>query len=91
MFVATLICCGVVITLLLVLIISLICALIIIKKKEREWYTKESKFCYTISCPCDNPTEGPCKGYAKRPGDQAGSWYCSSSPNTLVDNNGKPL
>ena len=58
---------------------------------KEEWYTKESKFCYTISCPCDNPTEGPCKGYAKRPGDQAGSWYCSSSPNTLVDNNGKPL
>lgn len=53
--------------------------------------TRQSPFCYTIFCPCDNPEgepkQPPCFGYAKMPaGDN--QWYCSNAPNTLVDNNG---
>lgn len=59
--------------------------------------TKQSRFCYTIQCPCDitNPqsntpeqnSQPPCFGYAKMPSED-GNWYCSSAPYTKVDNAG---
>lgn len=48
----------------------------------------QSPFCYSIQCPCDNSTDGPCFGYAKRPGPRSGTWYCSSAPNALVNDDG---
>lgn len=56
--------------------------------------TKQSTFCYTIQCPCDNPggtpsnNPPPCFGYAKMPAETPGQWYCSNAPLTLVDDNG---
>lgn len=49
-----------------------------------------SPLCYTIACPCDDPTLGPCFGYAKRPGpaDKPDTWYCSNAPSTLVNASG---
>ena len=90
MFVATLICCIIVIVILLALLIGLIVAAVIIHKKRDLWFQHESKFCYMITCPCDG-SSGPCHGYAKRAGDISGSWHCSNAPNTLVDDEGKPL
>lgn len=84
---------GVIINIIMVLII---CVLLVLGfRYSNELNTCESKqspFCYTIYCPCDNQ-EGenpvaPCFGYAKMPGPN-GNWYCSNSPNTLVDNNGR--
>lgn len=49
-----------------------------------------STFCYTISCPCDDPKQGPCFGYAKRPSGD-GNWYCSSAPYTKVNDDGKKV
>lgn len=50
--------------------------------------TEQSLFCYTITCPCDDDSQGPCFGYAKRPAETDGQWYCANAPRTAVDNNG---
>lgn len=56
--------------------------------------TKQSTFCYTIQCPCDNPggeqssAPPPCFGYAKMPAEKPGQWYCSNAPLSIVDDNG---
>jgi len=50
--------------------------------------TNQSPFCYTIHCPCDSESTGPCFGYAKMPAAQSGQWYCSNAPLTIVDDNG---
>lgn len=50
--------------------------------------TDPSTFCYVIQCPCDDPTQGPCFGYAKRPAGVDGQWYCSNNPDLKVDNSG---
>ena len=48
----------------------------------------ESRFCYTITCPCDDQSKGPCNGYAYRStGD--GNFNCSFDPNIKVDSSGK--
>ena len=57
---------------------------------------KESPYCYSVQCPCDiDPVSGlpsaPCFGYAKKPGPQPNTWYCSGSASTLVDTNGNIL
>jgi hypothetical protein len=55
---------------------------------------QQSTFCYAIQCPCDpivnnNPT-APCFGYAQI--DLGNNQYrCSIAPNTIVDQNGKPV
>ena len=50
--------------------------------------TKQSPFCYTIHCPCDDPNAPPCFGYTKMPAENPGQWYCSNAPLTIVDDNG---
>lgn len=53
--------------------------------------TQQSPFCYTIHCPCDenNGTfEPPCFGFAKRPAEKEGQWYCSNAPLTAVNSDG---
>lgn len=47
----------------------------------------QSPFCYTIQCPNDLSTVGPCFGYAKMPVGN-GNWKCSNAPLTIVDSNG---
>lgn len=51
----------------------------------------QSPYCYSIQCPADPPASGPCFGYASRPGPTSGTFYCSSSPTTAVDKDGKPV
>lgn len=51
----------------------------------------QSPYCYAIQCPCDNQSSGPCFGYAKMPGPQEDTWYCSNAPTLLVDDNGNPV
>ena len=50
---------------------------------------QQSPYCFTIKCPCD--TGGACNGYASRPGPEPDTYYCSSSPNLLVDSTGNPV
>jgi hypothetical protein len=54
--------------------------------------TSQSYFCLTMQCPCDSSgvgvAEPPCFGYAKRPAEKDGQWYCSNAPLTVVDNSG---
>lgn len=47
-----------------------------------------SEFCYTIHCPCNDPKQAPCFGYAQAPGPRPGTWYCSNAPSTAVNNDG---
>lgn len=51
----------------------------------------QSPFCLTIQCPSDTGSPPPCKGYAKRPGPNPNTYYCSYAPNTLVDENGNAI
>lgn len=52
--------------------------------------SQQSPYCYSIQCPGDLPSAGPCFGYASRPGPSEGTFYCSNSPTTAVDKDGKP-
>lgn len=80
---------GIVINVIMVfVIIGLIIAGIIYNQDLQTCENKQSPFCYTIQCPCDNQSTGPCLGYAKMPAAQPGQWYCSNATLTTVDNNG---
>ena len=82
---------GIIINIFMVIIIFVIVALGFRYSNElTTCETRQSTFCYTILCPCDNPEQptAPCFGYAKMPGPN-GNWYCSNAPNTLVDGSGK--
>lgn len=83
---------GIVINVLMALVIFFLVAIgLNFSTMLRICETKQSPFCYTIHCPCDDPGQGPCKGYAKQPAETPGQWYCSSAPLTAVDNAGNPV
>ena len=84
---------GIVINVIMVLvIISLIILGLTYSNDLRVCENKQSPFCYTIQCPCDEnegqQNVGPCFGYAKMPAGSPGRWYCSNAPLTMVDDNG---
>jgi len=80
---------GIIICVVLVIIIIIVLIIALSWRSElNACEANPSPLCYTIACPCDDNTEGPCFGYAKRPGPTDGTWYCSSASLTLVDNNG---
>lgn len=80
---------GIIINLLMVIIIIIIVIFGVMFNSElQNCENKQSPFCYTIQCPCDSQSQGPCFGYAKLPGENPGQWYCSDAALTLVDNNG---
>lgn len=80
---------GIIINIIMILvIIGLVIAGFIYNQDLQTCETKQSPFCYTIQCPCDDQSSGPCFGYAKMPGPTSGKWYCSNAPLTLVDNSG---
>lgn len=82
---------GIIINVVLLIIIIIVLIIALSYRRELELCESlPSPLCYNITCPCDDPTQGPCNGNAKRPGpaDRPGTWYCSSAPQTLVDNNG---
>lgn len=80
---------GIVINVIMVLIIiALVIAGFIYNQDLQICENKQSPFCYTIQCPCDQQSQAPCFGYAKMPASQPGQWYCSNAPLTAVDNNG---
>lgn len=54
------------------------------KKKRDDCQSAESPYCMTITCP-DDPTSSTCGGYAKRPAEKEGHVYCSSAPNSMVE------
>lgn len=83
---------GIVINIIMAIIIILIALYgVMLNSALRTCETKQSPFCYTINCPCDNQTNGPCLGYAKMPAGPPDQWYCSSAPLSIVDNNGNPV
>ena len=51
----------------------------------------QSPFCYTIQCPCDDSSSGPCLGFAKMPGPRDGTWTCSNNPSVVVGADGKAI
>lgn len=75
-----------------VLIIVIVILAISFNSQLNNCLNRESPFCYQISCPCDGGSNatGPCFGASYRPGpaDRPNTWYCSTAPLTLVDNNG---
>ena len=75
----------------LLIIIGLLIAGIVYNNDLHSCDTQQSPFCYTIQCPCDNQTVGPCFGYALTPGPQEGQSYCSNAPLALVDSNGNVI
>lgn len=80
---------GIIINIIMVLIIiGLIIAGVIYNNDLSVCETQQSPFCYTIQCPCDTASSGPCFGYASMPGPQPNQYYCSNAPLTLVDGNG---
>ena len=83
---------GIIINIIMVLIIvGLIIVGVVFNGELKTCENSQSTFCYTIQCPCDDISSGPCFGYAKSPGPQSGQWYCSNAPLTLVDDNGNIL
>ena len=83
---------GIIINIIMLLIIiGLIITGVVFNGEAKTCENSQSPFCYTITCPCDNTTQGPCFGYAKSPGPQSGQWYCSNAPLTLVDDDGNIL
>ena len=50
---------------------------------------EQSPYCYTIACPCDDTSKGPCFGYAFKPGSKEGTFRCSDAEQTEVDADGK--
>ena len=74
--------------LMILTIIALVVTGIVYNNDLNSCKVQQSPFCYTIQCPCDTQSEGPCFGYAIMPGPKEGQYYCSNAPLTLVDNNG---
>jgi len=80
---------GIAVNILMVVIIVLIVITGLTYSTElKDCQTKQSRFCYSIQCPCDTGSAAPCAGYAKMPAETSGQWYCSNSPTTLVNDNG---
>lgn len=50
----------------------------------------ESRFCYTIACPCDDKNSGPCNGYAIRK-TADGNFNCSYNSAVKVNLKGEPV
>ena len=83
---------GIIINIIILLIIiALIIAGFIYENDLKTCENAQSPFCYTIICPCDDVSSGPCGQYAKRPGPTTDTWYCSNSPLTLVNSDGSPV
>lgn len=75
---------GVIINVIMVLIIiGLVITGIVHNSDLNRCKTQQSAFCYAIQCPCDNKDEGPCFGYAFRPGEKDNEFYCSNSPSSI--------
>ena len=84
---------GVTIAMIL-LTVLLLCAIIFVivsayltMQAKKTCESQESPYCLSIECPCDNNV-APCNGYASRNGEQPNTYYCSSAPDTLVDQDG---
>jgi len=77
---------------LLIVIIILVIIGVRFNSELKTCETKQSTFCYTIQCPCDDDAgvkQPPCFGYAKQPADTPGQWYCSNAPLTAVNDQGQ--
>lgn len=75
----------IIISFLVILIIIILIGIAMVYGKYNQCRNNESSYCYQITCPGSNP---PCGNYARRQGPREGTWYCSSAPETLVDDNG---
>lgn len=71
-----------------VVIIVLIVLAVIYSNSLKKCENKQSPFCYSIHCPCDDGKVGPCFGYAKMPLGP-GKWACSNAPLTTVNDKGE--
>ena len=75
---------------LLILIIIIACLGIIQNSAHKQCVNVQSANCPLISCPCDDKTKGPCKGFATMQKD-TNRFSCSNAPNNYVDINGDPI
>lgn len=76
---------------LLIVILVLFLLAMNVRSTLNSCQTKESPWCYSIQCPGDDSSQGPCFGYAQRTGSQPNSFNCSSASSTDVDKDGNPL
>lgn len=80
---------GIIVIVVLVAILLLVIGLSVYQYYGWNNCTKtESSYCYQIQCLNDGIK--PCGNFAKRPGPRPNTWYCSSAPNTLVNDQGIP-
>lgn len=82
---------GIILCVVIVIVIIIVLIVALAHRSElNKCEANPNHLCYTIACPCDDPSQGPCHGFAKRPGpeDKPGTWYCSNTPVTLVNNDG---
>jgi len=75
----------------LIIIIALAILCSSIKSTLIACETQESPWCYSIQCPADDPSVGPCFGYSQRNGSKPGTFNCSSASGALVDAKGQPV
>lgn len=81
---------GIIINVIMLLvIIALIIAGLVYNNDLQTCETKQSPYCYTVQCPCDDQSTGPCFGYSKM-SVGPGRWICSNATLTVVDDNGEP-
>jgi hypothetical protein len=80
---------GIIINSIMVIIIIVLIVLgIIYGNYLKKCETQQNGFCFQIACPCDDVSKPPCFGFAKMKGPRDGTWYCSNTINTLVDDSG---
>lgn len=83
---------GIIINIVMIIIIIVLIAIgIRFNDQLKTCETKQSNFCYSIQCPCDDELgqkQPPCFGYAKLPADKSGQWYCSNAPLSIVNDQG---
>jgi hypothetical protein len=81
---------GIVINIVMIIVILIMVVLgLMFNTSLKNCETEQSPYCYTITCPCDDDTKGPCFGYATKPGSKEGTFRCSIAENTDVDITGK--
>lgn len=71
---------------LLIFLLVLVCLGLVQRHGLKNCETQQSFFCITTTCPCDDISTSPCKGYALR--EVSGQYFCSNAPLTAVDSQG---
>lgn len=79
------------IILIVILVIAIILTILVgwgFSRNANICLSQPSPFCYDVLCPDDPAGNGPCFGWAQRPGPRLGTFYCSNTGDVLFDEKG---